>query len=170
MGKLDILKKVGLGALSVLRLADPTGITEGVLKRIEGAGLISSPEAKLKMKEILLAHEIEMGKQQGQLVEAVNETMRAEAKSEHWPQYSWRPAIGFAFAIQALTLGLAFAYFIVRIALGYGFEPDSIKALSDVMGAMAPLFLAEGGILGAAATFRGIAKWQEKRGEGGLLK
>lgn len=34
-----------------------------------------------------------------QLPIAVNQTMQAEAKSEHWPQYSWRPAWGFISAI-----------------------------------------------------------------------
>ena len=28
-------------------------------------------------------------------LQAVNATMQAESKSEHWPQWSWRPAIGF---------------------------------------------------------------------------
>lgn len=37
---------------------------------------------------------------------AVNATMQAEAASEHWPTYSWRPFIGFEFGI--LTLGVYF--------------------------------------------------------------
>jgi hypothetical protein len=30
-------------------------------------------------------------------IEAVNATMQAESKSEHWMQWSWRPFVGFIF-------------------------------------------------------------------------
>ena len=41
----------------------------------------------------------------------VNETMRAETKSEHWPQYSWRPFNGFLYPIAVLLI-----YFVLPIA------------------------------------------------------
>lgn len=30
-------------------------------------------------------------------IQAVNATMQAEAKSEHWMQWAWRPTVGFTF-------------------------------------------------------------------------
>lgn len=30
---------------------------------------------------------------------AINQTMQVEAKADHWPTYSWRPFVGFCFAI-----------------------------------------------------------------------
>ena len=32
---------------------------------------------------------------QTSMIQAVNETMRSEAKSEHWAQWLWRPMFGF---------------------------------------------------------------------------
>lgn len=42
---------------------------------------------------------VEQAKQQYEqsVVEAVNTTMQAEAHSEHWMQWSWRPVVGFTF-------------------------------------------------------------------------
>ena len=31
------------------------------------------------------------------VIAAVNATMQAEAKSDHWMQWSWRPSVGFTF-------------------------------------------------------------------------
>lgn len=36
-------------------------------------------------------------------INAVNATMQAEAKSEHWAQWLWRPVIGFTFAAVILN-------------------------------------------------------------------
>lgn len=36
-------------------------------------------------------------------INAVNATMQAEAKSEHWAQWLWRPVIGFTFATVILN-------------------------------------------------------------------
>jgi len=41
--------------------------------------------------------DIECERELTKRLETVNRTMRVEAKSEHWPQYSWRPWNGFWF-------------------------------------------------------------------------
>lgn len=71
---------------------------------VEQALTAASPEtlAKLKEfeKEIRLA-EIDLEKTEvvtdSENIKTVNETMREESKSEHWPQWSWRPYNGFMF-------------------------------------------------------------------------
>jgi len=37
-------------------------------------------------------------------LDIVNRTMRVEAKSEHWPQYSWRPWCGFLWPLAVLGI------------------------------------------------------------------
>jgi len=37
-------------------------------------------------------------------LDIVNRTMRVEAKSEHWPQYSWRPFCGFLWPLAVLGI------------------------------------------------------------------
>lgn len=76
---------------------DDTSEIEEVAQQIEAnpelmVALISEAldyEAKLADVEVKKA-DIEAKK-----LESVNVTMRGEAKSEHWPQYSWRPWNGF---------------------------------------------------------------------------
>lgn len=138
---------------------------------LKGVGLLKDPEAELKAKQALRQFELSLLDNEAKVIESINATIREEAKSEHWPQYSWRPSIGFAFALQCLALSGGFSYLVFRIALGYEFDPEAINNLSRIMGAMSTLFLAEGGILGAAAGFRGLTQWQkEKNGNGNSKK
>ena len=76
---------------------------------------------------------------QGQVdaLTAVNKTMQAEATSDHWPTYSWRPFIGFMFG------GYVASMWLLPLA---GVTPVVLS--SD-------LTLAVGGILGVASFFRG---------------
>jgi uncharacterized membrane protein YidH (DUF202 family) len=89
--------------------------------------------------------------------------MREEAKSEHWIQYSWRPAVGFAVAIQCLMLGIAFSTIVFRVAFGHTIVPDAINQLSQLLQAMMPLFGMEGAILGIASWFRGKKQVEESK-------
>lgn len=52
-----------------------------------------------------LAKQVEQGNLDVELasINAVNQTMQAEAKSEHWAQWAWRPTIGFTFAAVILN-------------------------------------------------------------------
>jgi hypothetical protein len=68
----------------------------------------------------------------------VNQTMRAEAASEHWPTYSWRPFIGFEFGI--LTFGVYFVLPLMNIPV-----PEVPYEV----------WMAFGAILGVASWYRG---------------
>lgn len=73
------------------------------------------PQAAVKLKEIETNARTEIHRLNVQLaiqrsqqetaqIRAVNAAMQAESKSEHWPQYSWRPANGFAFPIAVIAV------------------------------------------------------------------
>jgi hypothetical protein len=116
---------------------------------------ILSDETRLKIEQI--ANQLEIGEQS--IVHAVNATMQVEAKSEHWPQWSWRPYWGF-------VSGTAFGCVCVLCCyLGYkavmGGNSEALGMIPQLITAFAALFAIPGAILGVTAWHRG----QEKRGK-----
>lgn len=81
----------------------------------------------------------------------INKTMQAEAAAEHWPTYSWRPAIGFAVAFN-----LTAASIIVIIA--YIFKADLVPQIPAMLTALAGLNATALPVLGIASYFRGKAQ------------
>lgn len=94
-------------------------------------------------------------------IESVNRTMRAESKSEHWLQWSWRPLNGLAFGLTlfcnyglpAIVNSLVFPWFSV--------PPPPLASVS-----MPPeVMMAWGAIMGVTSWFRGkekVAKVENK--------
>src|SRR3990167_1156539 len=89
---------------------------------------------------------------QATVISAVNATMQAEAKSEHWAQWAWRPTIGFTFAAVILNNYVLYAYF-----ARYGMV--QIEIPGNVWEAMLV-------ILGAAALTRGWQKAESAKANG----
>lgn len=81
-------------------------------------------------------------------IQSVNATMQAEAKSEHWAQWLWRPAIGFTFAAILVNNYILLPY---AGAMHLGVQPLVIP--DSVWTAMLV-------ILGASAAGRSFEKWQ----------
>lgn len=81
---------------------------------------------------------------QTSVIQAVNETMRTEAKSEHWAQWLWRPCFGFT------ACGVLVNNYILLPYLGpFGIKP--IEVPSEV-------WLMVMAVLGVAAWTRGQEK------------
>ncbi|WP_175992360.1 3TM-type holin [Burkholderia vietnamiensis] len=74
---------------------------------------------------------------------AINQTMQVEAKADHWPTYSWRPFVGFCFAIAWIG-----DYLLLPILHGY--NPAIVVPVVPP-----EAWLAIGGVLGVASFFRG---------------
>ena len=81
--------------------------------------------------------------------EAVNATMQAEAKSEHWMQWAWRPTVGFTFAGVIINNYILLPYF-----ASFGLKPLDIP--EGIWSAMLV-------VLGVAAGTRGLQKWQKEK-------
>jgi len=110
--------------------------------------LATNPEAAVKLKQIEADRQVRLQELLVQAasaeitaasaaIQSVNTTMQAEAKADHWPTYSWRPAIGFVFAAYVASLFVLPLFDKTPVAL----SPD--------------MTLAIGGILGVASWFRG---------------
>ncbi|MDX8409795.1 MAG: 3TM-type holin, partial [Mariprofundales bacterium] len=74
-------------------------------------------------------------------IQAVNATMQAEATSEHWMQWAWRPFNGFLFGVAVVCI-----YFVLPIA---NMQTPDINPMVWTMW---------GGILGVTAWHRGASK------------
>ena len=149
----------------VLGISEPTaqkirdGI-EAVAAGPEGALKLRTVEAELKLKLAQLGYD-SIEKLEGialKAAEAVNVTMQAETKAEKWPQYSWRPAIGFAVALNVilvtLTVGIAF---ITAMITGH---TEHLKYIPEMVFAMTSLIAVVSPILGIASWFRGKGKME----------
>lgn len=77
-------------------------------------------------------------------IESVNATMRAEASSDKWAQWAWRPTVGFTFSGVLVNNYILLPYF-----KAYGLQPVSVPA--EVWTAILV-------VLGAAAATRGWEK------------
>jgi len=116
--------------------------------------LKTNPDAAVKLRQIeadqaVHLQELTVSAENNRLIAAtaaivaVNATMQAEDKSDHWPTYAWRPFIGFCFGIAWLGV-----YLVLPILKGY--VPTIVQPVIP-----SEAWLAIGGILGVASWFRG---------------
>ncbi|MFO0253092.1 MAG: 3TM-type holin [Betaproteobacteria bacterium] len=100
----------------------------------------------VRMKEL----DLDLEKLAGQNAADVNKTMQAEAASEHWPTYSWRPAIGYAVAL-AVVLSVLTVFLAYGAVILYG-RAEGLQHLPGILAAVA-------GIIGVVSPILGIASW-----------
>jgi len=124
------------------------------------AAMKVDPEAGVKLARIEADNRAQL---QGQLlaaetsrIAAINETMRTEAKAEHWPQYSWRPFWGFISGAAFFVVCVLVCVLAYRAVLGG--NPAALSMMPQIIGAFATLFAIPGGILGVASWHRGQQK------------
>lgn len=63
------------------------------------AAIAADPALALQFQTAVLAQSTALEALAAQNAADVNKTMQTEAAANHWPTYSWRPAIGFATAL-----------------------------------------------------------------------
>lgn len=86
---------------------------------------------------------------------AVNATMQAEAKSDHWPTYTWRPFIGFCFGINlVLSTLMVIGVFGAQVFNAPGAD-KAIAALPAALGSLSVICGLAAPILGISSYFRG---------------
>lgn len=124
---------------------------------------LSSPDAQVKIKQAEYDFKTQQGAQQLQqsaqdidLAKTVNATIQAEAKSEHWLQWAWRPiwgiiaAVAFGF-VCAMTCFLAYKAVMLHDSAAMTMIPAFISS-------MTLLFGVPGAILGITAWGRNQLK------------
>lgn len=136
----------GIAASAVGRALGMEDATVATVKAVLGG---MPPEELVKLKQVELDTSVKL-QQLGydstaklaaldaSIVESVNTTMRAEAISEHWPTYSWRPFNGFLFGVTIFC-----SYFLLPL----------LKIPVPVI--PTEVWITWGSILGIASYFRG---------------
>lgn len=89
----------GLVAKTVRGLIGGDSNDESPLSEGEAEMIINSPDLYMKFKLSLAELEMEAIREDTKRLQAVNETMRAESKSESFAQRTWRPFNGYLFGI-----------------------------------------------------------------------
>lgn len=134
----------------------------------EVSAMLADPDAAVKLKQIEADRQTklaELAEDQAkveivsavQAAQAVNSTMQAEAASNHWPTYTWRPFIGFVFGFMGLTLGITVAACYLGVMF-FGAKPEPLGMLPTMLGAMIGVMGVMSPILGIASWFRGKAQ------------
>jgi len=89
------------------------------------------PEQARKFQEAMQSFRVKMQQEVTKRQETVNKTMRAEAKSESWPQYSWRPFNGFMFGIT--LFGMHFVLPLLKVEV-QPINPTVLSLWAGVLG------------------------------------
>ncbi|MBD1412787.1 hypothetical protein NUJ30_08795 [Burkholderia contaminans] len=84
----------------------------------------------------------------------VNQTMQVEARSDHWPTYSWRPFVGFCFGLLGLLSGLTVGGAYVGV-MAFHADPKVLTDIPGMLGAEAAVMATMAPVLGIASYFRG---------------
>lgn len=114
------------------------------------AALTADPNLVLKYRQAVLDQELEFQRLAVENAGDINKTMQAEAASEHWPTYGWRPAIGFAVALSILACAVTVvAAYAAAMISG---QTQALQFLPGMLAAMA-------GVIGVASPILGIASW-----------
>lgn len=110
---------------------------------------------RVKLQELLTQQATAQIAAQKQAITDVNTTMQTEAKAEHWPTYTWRPVIGFAFAFNMVASSLLTLAVFIGVAVGSTTAAAAVAMLPTILGALAALNGTALPILGIASYLRG---------------
>jgi uncharacterized membrane protein YidH (DUF202 family) len=116
--------------------------------------LQSNPDLVLKFRQAILDQAVQFEQLAVKNAEDINATMRAEAESEHWPTFTWRPAIGLAVAIDLVMSAIVVLVAYVGVMF-FKVDPIVLSYIPGFLGSMSILIGVATPILGIASWFRG---------------
>ncbi|MFH1984137.1 MAG: 3TM-type holin [Pseudomonadota bacterium] len=105
------------------------------------AKIQADPAKMVELQRIAADREVRLRELDSADLGTVNETMRSESKSEHWPQYSWRPYNGFLYGTSVVLI-----YFVLPLC---GKTVPSVPEW---------IWIGWGAILGVTTWYRGKEK------------
>lgn len=126
----------------------------------------ADPALAMQFQQALMAFELEMEREETKRLQAVNETMRVEAGSEHFLTYSWRPIWGYVSAGAFLILVVAVCFLAYQAV--FSRDQNAMSMIPALVSAATMLFAIPGGILGVASWKRGQEKIEKIKAAGGI--
>lgn len=138
---------------------DPQALIK--IREIEANNQLELQKVLLAQEVLLAAEETKQIAEDTNRIEAVNATMQVEGKSEHWPQYSWRPFWGFVsalsfFAVCVFVCCLAYQAIVLK-------DMNAMVMIPQLITSMTMLFGIPGAILGVSAWYRGKTKLESAK-------
>ena len=140
---------LGVKALSNAILGKPDGTEDELEIALAGA----TPEMLGKIKAADQAFELEMKKQDIEIIGSVNDTMQVESKSDNWWTSGWRPYWGFVSGTAFLFVCILVCYLMYQAVINN--RPEMMALIPPVITAFTTLFAIPGAILGVTAWHRG---------------
>ncbi|MEZ7523999.1 hypothetical protein [Burkholderia vietnamiensis] len=129
------------------------------------AAIQADPQLAMQFQKAMLDVQVEMARIAADVTKAelaadtantlaVNQTMQIEAKSDHWPTYSWRPFVGFCFGLLGLLSGLTVGGAYIGV-MAFHANPTILGQLPGMLGSEAAVMATMAPVLGIASYFRG---------------
>lgn len=144
----DKAEQVAQKAVEIAQTITGKGSGDEALQALQ-----ADPALVLQFRKAVLDQSVQFEQLAVQNAADINATMRAEAASEHWPSYSWRPAIGFAVAIDLAASALI--VLVAYVGAMWSGNAKPLEHLPGMLAAMAGLVAVASPILGIASWFRG---------------
>lgn len=137
--------------------ATPEAVSEELRKNPEAWLKLQQLEADKQVRLQELAVDQAKSELQASVGNAydVNATMQAEAASEHWPTYTWRPLLGMAVALNTAASGTMVLMVFLPVMWGSAVAATAVSALPTALGALAAINATVLPVLGIASWFRG---------------
>jgi len=141
--------------------APPDAISDAIKSDPEAAAKLAKIQADkaVAIQQINADRAVRELQEETRQVVAVNATMQTEAKSEHWPQWAWRPYWGF---ISGTAFGVV-CVFVCYLAYQAIIKKDA-SALGNIpliIGAFTTPYTVPGAICGITAWGRNKVKTQQ---------
>lgn len=132
----------------------PDAVSKAIAVNPDAAVKLRAIEADERVRLHELAAQVVITEAQAATDNAadVNRTMQAEAASEHWPTYTWRPFIGFCVGFNTAAASVIVLMVFVPMMFGNAHAAGAVAQLPLVIGALA-------GISGVVMPILGIASW-----------
>lgn len=151
---------IGSMVASVLGVAPtPDAVAQAIQADPEAAVKIAriESEERVRLQELLTQQSANELQAESANLATVNTTMQAEAQSEKWLQYSWRPIFGLTLAAAFMTV-VVFCCVLAWRAISKA-DADAMSMIPSLISSFMPMF-------GFGATIVGVAAWhrgKEKR-------
>lgn len=151
----------GLGSIIAAAFGSepkPDKVLEAIQKDLQAAVKLQEIQSneKVRLQEIVSQQAIVGLQEETKRLSEVNQTMRAESQSEHWPQWLWRPLWGMISAAAFFVICCFVCYLAYKAVMGG--IPEAMQMIPQFIGAMTMLFSVPGAILGVASWHRGQQK------------
>jgi len=146
----DTAAAVAEKAIDIAKQVTGTSTGDEALKALQ-----ADPSLVLQYKKAMLDQQIQFETLCVQNAKDINNTMIAEAAADHWPTYSWRPAVGFSFALNLIMASLLVIGTFIAQIFGAPGADKAVAALPSVLASLAAINALATPVLGVASWFRG---------------